>query len=295
MDKECTMTEHVFSVDAYTPPEMARRVETVGVAKANLDPATMFALAVLAGAFIALGADVATIAFTHNGLGYGVSRLLGGLAFSLGLILVIVGGAELFTGNNLIFVAWASRLIPTSRLLKNWAIVYLGNFVGGLGTAVGVYLSRQWTFDAYQVGATALTIANAKVHYDFLSAFALGAFCSALVCLAVWLCFSARTTTDKIMAIVPPITAFVAAGFEHSVANMYFIPMGLLLRSHSQVVEVAGRSLEPLADLTWRGFLVNNLLPVTLGNLVGGTVMVAGVYWFVYLRRPPKDLASPHD
>jgi formate transporter len=289
------MTEHVFSMDAYTPPEMARRVETVGVSKANLDPATMFALAVLAGAFIALGADVATIAFTHNGLGYGVSRLLGGLVFSLGLILVIVGGAELFTGNNLIVMAWASGLVPTSRLLKNWAIVYLGNFVGGLGTAVGVYLSRQWTFDAYQVGATALTIANAKVHYDFLSAFALGAFCSALVCLAVWLCFSARTTTDKIMAIVPPITAFVAAGFEHSVANMYFIPMGLLLRSHSQVVEVAGRSLEPLADLTWRGFLVNNLLPVTLGNLVGGTVMVAGVYWFVYLRRPPKDLASPHD
>jgi formate transporter len=289
------MTGHVFSMDAYTPPEMARRVETVGVSKANLDTATMFALAMLAGAFIALGANVAMIVFTHNGLGYGVSRLLGGLVFSLGLILVIVGGAELFTGNNLIVMAWASGHVPTSRLLKNWAIVYLGNFVGGLGTAVGVYLSRQWTFDAYQVGATALTIANAKVHYDFLSAFALGAFCNALVCLAVWLCFSAHTTTDKIVAIVPPITAFVAAGFEHSVANMYFIPMDLLSRSHSQVVEVAGRSLELSTDLTWRGFFVNNLLPVTLGNLVGGTVMVAGVYWFIYLRRPPKDPARPHD
>jgi formate/nitrite transporter len=289
------MTEHVFSLDAYTPPEMARRVETVGVAKAHLDAATMFALAVLAGAFIALGANLATIAFTENGLGYGVSRMLGGFAFSLGLILVIVGGAELFTGNNLIVMAWASGLVPTSRLLRNWVVVYLGNFVGGLGTAVGVYLSGQWAFDAYQVGATALTLANAKVQHDFFSAFALGAFCNALVCLAVWLCFSARTTTDKIVAIVPPITAFVAAGFEHSVANMYFIPMGLLLRDHSQVVEAAGRNLEALADLTWRGFFVHNLLPVTLGNLVGGTVMVAGVYWFIYLRRPAKDPASPHD
>jgi formate transporter len=132
------MTEHMFSMDAYTPPEMARRVETVGVSKANLDTATMFALAVLAGAFIALGANVATIAFTQNGLGYGVSRLLGGLVFSLGLILVIVGGAELFTGNNLIAMAWASGLVPTSCLLKNWAIVYLGNFVGGLGTAISI-------------------------------------------------------------------------------------------------------------------------------------------------------------
>jgi formate transporter len=289
------MTEYVFSLDAYTPQEMARRVETVGVAKANLNSATMFALAVLAGAFIALGANVATIAFTHNGLGYGVSRLLGGLVFSLGLILVIVGGAELFTGNNLIVMAWASRLVPTSRLLKNWAIVYLGNFVGGLGTAVGVYLSRQWTYDAYQVGATALAIANAKVQYDFLPAFTLGAFCNALVCLAVWLCFSARTTADRIVAIVPPITAFVAAGFEHSVANMYFIPLGLWLRHQPRVVETAGLGLEPLADLTWHGFFVNNLLPVTLGNLLGGTVMVPGVYWCVYLRRPSKDDATPHE
>jgi formate/nitrite transporter len=255
----------------------------------------MFALAVLAGAFIALGANVATIAFTENGLGYGLSRLLGGLAFSLGLILVIVGGGELFTGNSLIAMAWASGLVPTSCLLKNWAIVYLGNFVGGLGTAVGVYLSRQWTFDGYRVGATALSIAHTKVHYDFLSAFTLGALCNALVCLAVWLCFSARTTTDKIVAIVPPITAFVAAGFEHSVANMYFIPLGLWLRHEPRVVEMAGRNLEPLGDLTWRSFFVNNLFPVTLGNLVGGTIMVAGVYWFIYLRRPSKDYASPRE
>jgi formate/nitrite transporter len=289
------MTEHVFSMDAYAPAEIAQRVETVGVSKGNLNSATMFALAVLEGVFIALGGNVSTIALTDNGLRYGVSRLLGGVVFSLGLILVIVGGAEQFTGNNLIMMAWASGKLSTPRLLRNWALIYLGNFVGGLGTAVGVYASRQWIFNTYHVGATALTIANAKVHYDFLSAFALGALCNALVCLAVWLCFSARTTSDKIVAIVPPITAFVAAGFEHSVANMYFIPMGLWLRHQPHVVQVAGHRLEPLADLTWRGFFVNNLLPVTLGKLVGCTIMVAAVYWFVYLRCPPKDPASPHD
>ena len=221
------MTKHVFSVDAYAPAEMAQHVATAGVSKANLNSATMFALAVLAGAFIALGGNVSTIALTDNGLGYGVSRLLGGVVFSLGLILVIVGGAELFTGNNLLIMAWASGKLPMSRLLANWAIVYIGNFVGALVTAIGVYLSRQWTLNAYHVGATALTIANAKVQYDFLSAFALGAFCNALVCLAVWLCFSARTTTDKIAAIVPPITAFVAAGFEHSVANRGYLDLSL--------------------------------------------------------------------
>jgi formate/nitrite transporter len=289
------MIDDRFSLDAYTPPEMARRVETVGVSKANLDTATMFALAVLAGAFIALGANVATIAFTDNGLGYGMSRLLGGVAFSLGLILVIVGGAELFTGNNLMAMAWASGKLSTSRLLRNWTIVYVGNFVGALTTAAGVYVSGQWTFDAYQVGATALKIADAKMHYAFLPAFILGAFGNALVCLAVWLCFSAHSTTDKIVAIVPPIAAFVAAGFEHSVANMYFIPVGLWLRDQPHAVEVAGLGLEQLADLTWRGFFLSNLLPVTLGNLFGGAMMVAAVYWFVYVRSPAEDRARHPD
>jgi formate transporter len=279
------MSDHDVSFDAYSPAQMANRVATIGVAKAHLDAATMFALAVLAGAFIALGANFATIVWTQNGLGYGVSRLAGGAAFSLGLILVIVGGAELFTGNNLMVMAWAAKRVSAWRLLRNWGVVYAGNFVGALATAGGVYLSRQWAFDAFHVGATALTVANAKVTYGFVAAFALGVFCNALVCLAVWLCHGARTMTDKILAIIPPITAFVAAGFEHSIANMYFIPLGILLRDHPLVLQVAGHSLEQLTELTWAGFLVRNLLPVTLGNLFGGTVMVAGVYWFVYLRR----------
>jgi formate transporter len=282
------MAENNLNIDAYAPAEMAQRVESVGVKKANLDAATTFALAILAGAFIALGANFATVVWTDNGLSYGMSRLLGGLVFTLGLILVIVGGSELFTGNNLIVMAWASRKVRTRQLLRNWALVYVGNFVGAFATAFGMYLARQWAFDSYKLGATTLNIANTKVGLDFVPAFALGVFCNALVCLAVWLCFSARTTTDKILAIIPPISAFVAAGFEHSVANMYFIPMGLLLRNEPQVLSAAGKTAEQLANLTWGGFLINNLIPVTLGNIVGGGVMVAAVYWFVYLRSEPE-------
>lgn len=273
-----------ISIDAYAPAEIAQRAETVGVKKAGLDTATTFALAVLAGAFIALGANFATVVWTDNGLGYGVSRLAGGLVFSLGLILVIVGGAELFTGNMLIVMAWASRKVSTLAVLRNWTIVYVGNFVGATATAYGVYLSHQWVNDGYKVGATALNVANNKVGLDFLSAFMLGVFCNALVCLAVWLCFGARSTTDKILAIIPPITAFVAVGFEHSIANMYFIPIGLFVRAEAPVVAATGKLAEQFANLTWSGFLLNNLLPVTLGNLVGGGIMVAAWYWFVYLR-----------
>lgn len=282
----------LISIDAYAPSEMAQRVETVGVKKANLDTAATLALGVLAGAFIALGANFATIVWTDNGLSYGVSRLAGGLVFSLGLILVIVGGAELFTGNSLIVMAWASGKVRTSRLLRNWTLVYVGNFIGSVATAYGIYLARQWVFDGYKVGATALNIANNKASLDFVPAFVLGIFCNALVCLAVWLCFSARTTTDKILAIVPPISAFVAGGFEHSVANMYFIPIGLFLRNEPAVVEAAGKSAEQLSHLTWQGFLLNNLLPVTLGNIVGGVVMVAAAYWFVYLRAEANNRFS---
>jgi formate transporter len=179
--------------------------------------------------------------------------------------------------------------VSTGKLLRNWMVVYAGNFTGALATAVGIYLSQQWTFDAYQVGATAVKIAVAKVNHGFLAAFVLGVFCNALVYLAVWLCFSARTTTDKILAIMPPITAFVAAGFEHSVANMYFIPIALFIRGDAHVLAQMGQPIEPFTHLTWVGFFLDNLVPVTLGNMVGGVVMVAAVYWFVYLRQRPDN------
>jgi formate transporter len=275
-------------LDALPPREMARKAERVGVAKAGLSATETFVLSILAGAFIALGAIFATTVTTGGGeLPYGVTRLLGGLAFSLGLILVIVAGAELFTGNNLLVMAWASRRVTAARLLRNWAIVFVGNFVGAIATACILFTSKQYEFGGGAVGVQALTIAAAKTDLGFVQAIVLGALCNALVCLAVWLCYSAHTTTDKVIAIVPPIAAFVAAGFEHSVANMFFIPMGLLVKSDSGFVS-AQTNVPDLSNLTWERFLGANLLPVSIGNVIGGAVMVGAVYWFVYLR-PPRS------
>jgi formate transporter len=282
------------SFDALPPPEMAHKAEDVGVAKAAMDTATMFALAVLAGAFIAVGAAFATNTLAGSSdLPYGVARLLGGLTFSLGLILVVVAGAELFTGNNLIVMAWASRKVSTVRLLRNWAIVYVGNFAGSIATAALLYAGKQYEFGKGAVGVTSLTIAATKTGYGFGQAIALGMLCNALVCLAVWLCYSARSTADKILAIIPPITAFVAAGFEHSVANMFFVPFAIFVKSDSAFV--ASQKTPDLSHVTWGHFLAGNLLPVTIGNVIGGSLMVGAIYWFVYLRndrRPEEALTA---
>lgn len=269
---------------------MAERAEKAGVAKANAGGMALLAPAVLAGAFIALGAIYMTTVTTGAAsLPFGVGRLLGGLAFSLGLILVVVAGAELFTGNNLIVMAYVNGKVPLSKLLRNWVIVYAGNFVGSVLTALVMFLSRQYTFGAGAVGLNALGIAAAKSSLDFVPALALGAMCNALVCLAVWLCYSARSTTDKILSIIFPISAFVAAGFEHSVANMYFIPMGLFIKwfDPAFTAQAAAQGV-PVAALNLTRFLAGNLLPVTLGNIIGGAGMVGLVYWFIYLR--PKKV-----
>jgi len=279
-----------ISFDAVPPAGMAQKAEDVGVTKAGLDAPTTFALAVLAGAFIAMGAVFATTTTAGAAdLPYGLTRLIAGVTFSLGLILVVVAGAELFTGNNLIVMAWASRRVSTLRLLRNWAIVYAGNFVGAISTAGLLYLGRQYEFGKGAVGVQALTIASTKTGLGFVQALVLGALCNALVCLAVWLCYSARSTADKILAIVPPIAAFVAAGFEHSVANMYFIPFGLLVKHDSAFVgSISGAP--DLSHLTWGRFLAHNLVPVTIGNIVGGGLMVGALYWFVYLR--PRNVRT---
>jgi formate transporter len=246
-----------------------------------------FALAILAGAFIALGAIFATtVTAGSSTLPFGVAKLLGGLVFCLGLILVIGAGAELFTGNNLIIMAWADRRITTRKLLGNWIVVYAGNFVGATLTAVMLFLSEQYTFGGGAVGLNALNIANQKVSLGFTQAIILGIFCNALVCLAVWLCIGARSATDKILAIIFPIAAFVAAGFEHSVANMYFIPEGLLIKAgaNAEFWTQIGRTPADYGGLTWADFFVANLLPVTIGNIIGGAVLVGLVYWFIYLR-----------
>ena len=269
--------------DALPPLRMARKAEQVGEAKAATSAADTFVLAVLAGAFIAMGAMFATtVTAGGSTLPFGVSRLLGGLAFTLGLILVVVAGAELFTGNNLIVMAWASRRVSTARLLRNWAIVYAGNFAGAIATAGLMVVGKQYTFGKGAVGEQALSIATAKTGLGFVQAVALGALCNALVCLAIWLTYSARTLADKILAIVPPIAAFVAAGFEHSVANMYFIPLGLFVKRDGAFA--AQHGAPGMEHLTWGRFFGSNLLPVTIGNVVGGALMVGAIYWFVYSR-----------
>lgn len=278
------------NLDGFLPPQIAQKAEATGVAKGNLPAGQELLLSVLAGTFIALGAVFCTVVVTGNGLDgaiklpYGVMKMLGGLVFSLGLILVVVAGAELFTGNNLMVMAVASRKLPVSRLLRNWVVVYIGNFVGSVAAACVMFLTAQYTFADGALGVKAMDIANAKCGLDFIPALTRGVYCNALVCLAVWLCYSCRTTTDKIIAIIFPITAFVAAGFEHCVANMYFIPMGLFVRGDATFWAAKGVDLAQYADLSWRNFFVANLLPVTIGNIFGGSVFVGVLYWLVYGR-----------
>ena len=286
-------------IDALLPAEMAKRAEYVGVRKAETPFITMFALSILAGAFIALGAIFATTILSGGmaikdpqgatvlttSVPYGLNRLFGGLVFCLGLILVVVGGAELFTGNNLIVMAWASGKVSSQALLRNWGIVYVGNFVGALGTAGLIYISKQWMFSSGAVGLNALNIAKSKVELGFLQAIALGILCNALVCLAVWMTYSARSTIDKIAAIIFPITAFVAAGFEHSIANMYFIPIGLFIKNYAgePFWTMIDKTPADYASITWTAFFYN-LVPVTIGNIIGGALFVAAIYWMVFLR-----------
>lgn len=297
-------TAQAITFDTIMPATIALRVEASGVKRASLDPTILFVLSILGGAFIAFGAIAATtvsagsivVAAPDNAaafsaaLPYGVTRLLTGLVFSLGLILIIVGGAELFTGNNLIVIAWASGKVKSRDVLLNWAIAFVGNFVGAFLTAVLMFQTTQYTFGSGTVGLAALTTANAKTSLDFIPAVALGIMCNALVCLAVWMCFAARTTVDRVVTAILPITAFVAAGFEHCIANIYFIPMGLFIKAGApqSFWAAIGRAPADFPALTWRNFWLGNLLPVTIGNVIGGTVMVAAVYWFVYLRRPER-------
>ncbi len=258
-----------FGFDAYAPKDIAARVSDVGVAKARLPLLTQALLGVLAGAFIGLGALMFSLVVSDVTLGFAASRLIGGLAFSLGLILVSVAGAELFTGNNLLAMAWAERRISTSELLRNWGVVCLANAVGASGLALLVWLSGHGELNQGAVGETVQRIAQAKVDLPWDVAFFRGVLCNVLVCMAVWMAMAGHSVVDKVVVIVFPVTAFVAAGFEHSIANLYFFPLAWLLGAPSSF-----------------GDMLGNLLPVMVGNLVGGSVMVAGVYWCIYLRRP---------
>jgi len=256
-------------MDAHPPREIAELVEKLGVGQARTDTVSLLMLAVLAGAFISLGALCFTVVVTEPGTGFGVTRLLGGLSFCLGLILVVVAGAELFTGNNLLAMAWASGLIGTRDVVRNWALVYVGNVIGCIGTVLLVMWTDTAELGAGAVADTAIKIARAKVELSWGQAFARGVLCNALVCLAIWLTMGGRSVTDKVVAVMFPITAFVAVGFEHSITNWFFLPFGLAL---------AGQDVVPA------GGIARNLVAVTAGNVVSGTLLVAGVYWVAYLR-----------
>ena len=281
-----------FDIDSYAPAQMAARVEKAGITKGNLDFLSTFALAIMAGVFIAFGAVLYTYVIHDSSLDAGLTKLIGGLVFCLGLILVIIAGAELFTGNNLIVMAYVSRKVTLKQLLRNWTIVFWGNLVGSLAIVFLLYFSGQWTEGASAVGVKALMIANGKVNLTFWQALSRGTLCNILVCLAVWLCFSGRSVTDKLLAIIFPVTAFVTLGFEHSVANMYFVPAGLLLKqSHKELADaqiILGR-VPDLTRLTVSGCFIHNLIPVTIGNIIGGSFFVGAIYWFVYLRRSAAE------
>jgi len=255
------------SFDAYTPREIAQRVQDVCLLKSRMTFLQLAMLGILAGAFIGLGALYYVIVVSDPALPHALQRVLGGVVFSLGLLLVVVAGAELFTGNNLIAMAWAEGKVTTREILWNWIVVCTANFVGAVGLAALVY----WSGHAEQYAATYLKIAAAKSSLPLAEAFFRGVLCNVLVCMAVWMALAGRSVTDKFIAIVFPISAFVAAGFEHSIANMYLFPLAEMLKAG------AGQPLE----FSW---LWRNLVPVIAGNLVGGSVLVALVYYVIYRR-----------
>lgn len=267
-----------------TPPQMLERAVSVSESKVSMPAGKTFLSAILAGMFIAFGGVFSTVIATGTGqtLPYGVMKLLQGVVFSLGLILVVVGGAELFTGNMLMVTGLSYHKVRWSGVLKNWGVVYIGNFVGSLLVAALILLGKCYQFAGGEYGLSMLKIAATKAGYQPLQAFALGILCNILVCLAVWLTYSAKNTTDKIMAVLFPISAFIAAGFEHSVANMYLVPVGLLLKILNPVF-VMNSGLE-LSSLTWPAFLINNLIPVTIGNMVGGIFFVGLAYVVIYKK-----------
>ena len=272
----------------YTPKTIARLVASRSWDKVTTPVSTTIGLAGLAGAFVALGGVFATVIATQSGLGFGATRLLTGVGFSLGLILVVIAGAELFTGNNLMLIGVATRRITLIHMLRNWGVVYLGNLVGSLLIVALAFFSRWW--EQGDISTTALLTAHHKVNLSSLTIFFSGILANTMVCLAIWMAASARDVIGKVAAVVFPVSAFVAAGLEHSVANMFFLPIGLLLATNPELVQAAG-----LAGDTSRltiPWAAHNLLWTILGNIVGGGVFIGMTYWFAYLRSEPDASAS---
>ena len=281
-----------IDIDAYAPKMMANRVGAVGVSKAEMGFLTTLALSILAGVFIALGIQLAMLV-THTATSsFGLNALVGGVVFTMALVLIVITGAELFTGNCVFAMSYFAGKITRGDLNRNLIISFIGNFIGALSIVFWIYISMQWTANNHLLGAKIVIAANEKVNLTFGVAFARGVLCNSLVCLGIWLCFSARNNLDKVLSLLWPISCLIACGFEHCVVNMWLIPMGLILKGNRLVMEavekVNGGPLD-ISNLTIaKGFIGYNLFPVVLGNLFGGIILVAGVYWFVFLREPKK-------
>ena len=281
-----------------SPSQMARAAEDAAFGKATSHQLKSFLLGLTAGGYIALG----FVFFTTSQVGaeqlpFGVAKVLGGVVFATGLSLVVLTGAELFTSSTLTLTARASGRITTWQLLRNWVVVFVGNFIGALTIVALIFLGRVYEQGGGRWGAVVLEVSLKKVHHGFLTAFVLGILCNLMVCLAIWAAYSGRTTVDKVVAVTMPIALFVATGFEHSVANMFMVPLGILIHDWAGPEFWASSGLDPTAygDVTWMHFLVDNLLPVTLGNIVGGGVMIGVLYWtiFHFLDRPGTALGRP--
>ena len=266
----------MFGFDAYSPREIAERVNQFAAAKAKLPTLTLTLLGILAGAFIGLGAMLFTLVASDASLGFAAQRLLGSLVFSLGLMLVVIAGAELFTGNNLLAMAWASGRVSTAQVLRNWCVVGVANFVGAVGMAWLVWMSGHTNLNHGAVAKAATAIALAKLSIPYGEAFFRGVLCNVLVCMAVWMAIAGRSVTDRVLAVVFPVTAFVAAGFEHSIANIYFFALAWWLGAPIGVAAIA-----------------QNLALVIAANLVGGSVLVALVFWAIYLRPATDSRDAP--
>ncbi len=266
----------IFNLNAYSPAEIKEATEKVGVKKANLPALASFMLAIVGGGGIGLGALYYTVVASDADLSFATIRVVGGMVFSLGLAIVLVGGAELFTGNNLIVMAWASGKVSTREMLRNWVIVYFGNLVGALGLVGLVFFSHHLDMNGGRIGLSILNTAVAKIQPDVVTLFFKGILCNVLVCLAVWLAYAGRSVTDKIIGALLPVSAFIAAGFEHCVANMYFLPLAWLLTQTGHAPANFDASLITISGI------IHNLIPVTLGNIVGGAGLVGAFYWAIY-------------
>jgi formate/nitrite transporter len=266
----------IFNLQAYSPAEIKEAVEKVGVKKATLPFLSSFMLAIVAGGGVGFGALYYTIIASDPTFSFATVRVVGGLVFTLGLALVLVGGAELFTGNNLIVMAWASGKVSTRTMLRNWTIVYFGNFIGALGLVVLVYFSHHLDMNDGRIGLSVLNTAAGKIRPDMVTLFFKGILCNVLVCAAVWLAYAGRSVTDKMVAVILPVSAFIAAGFEHCVANMYFLPLAWLL------VQTGHAPANFDASLVTMTGIIHNLVPVTLGNILGGAGFVGAAYWAIY-------------